>query len=186
MAKKRYTGHLLIANPSNPRDELEKSVIMIVTHTENLGVGIQINNPHQDLILAKISGNIGILYQGSEPVYYGGNINQNKIHVVHTLDWRSVSTVALTKEIGITNDISVLAAISQGQGPRYFKACSGYWLWEDGRLDVQLDPKNTLDHEPHKWEVVPATVGNVFRTSTDQMWGKSIEESAKYRINSWF
>jgi putative AlgH/UPF0301 family transcriptional regulator len=68
MSKKKYQGHLLVANPSNPKDELEKSVILIVTHTPTLGIGLQINNPHTELSLAKVADNIGLAYTGDEPV----------------------------------------------------------------------------------------------------------------------
>jgi putative transcriptional regulator len=185
MSKKKYQGHLLVANPSNPKDELEKSVILIVTHTPTLGIGLQINNPHTELSLAKVAENIGLEYSGDEPVYYGGNMNQNKIHVIHSLDWRGLSTVPMTKELGITNDISVLAAIAAGEGPRYFKACSGYWLWDDGRLDIQLDPRNQLEHEPHKWEIVPVTTQNLFKVDPEVQWQTAVEECAKYKINAW-
>jgi putative AlgH/UPF0301 family transcriptional regulator len=91
----------------------------------------------------------------------------------------------MSKEIGITNDISILAAIAAGEGPRYFRACSGYWLWDDGRLDIQLDPRNQLEHEPHKWEIVPATTQNLFKIDPEVQWQTAVEECAKYKINAW-
>jgi len=175
----------LVSNPLNPRDELEQSVILIVTHTDQLGIGLQINNPQEDLDLGKISTGMGLPFYSKDPVYYGGNMNQNKIHVIHSLDWRSLSTVQLTKDIGITNDISILSAISQGEGPEFYKACSGYWLWEEGRLDIQLDPRNHLEHEPHKWEIAPANINNVFKIHPDELWERSIEASARYHTSTW-
>jgi putative transcriptional regulator len=184
--KKKYTGQLLIANPGNPKDELDQSVMLIVTHTDTTGVGLQINNPHVDLTLDRISENLGIDLSNSAPVYYGGNISQNKIHIIHSLDWQGLTTVKLTNEIGITNDISVLTAMARGEGPRHFRACSGYWLWEDGRLDQQLDPNTSSSRESHKWEVAPATISNVFKTSPSKQWDRAIEEAVKHKTAALF
>lgn len=184
--RQRYQGHLLVANPNNPKDDLEKSVIMIVTHADSLAIGIQINKPHEEITLSKVAANLGVGYMGNDPCYYGGNMAMSKIHVIHSLDWRGMTTAPLSKEIGITNDISILAAISRGDGPKYFKACSGYWLWEDGRLETQLDPRNSLPHEPHKWEIAKATIDNTFLTNDDDLWQEAIEASAKYLIDAYF
>jgi len=184
--KKKYTGQLLIANPSNPKDELDQSVLLLVTHTDNICVGLQINNPHVDLTLDRISENLGIELNSPVPVYYGGNISQNKIHIIHSLDWEGMSTVKLTDDIGITNDISVLTALARGEGPKYFRACSGYWLWEDGRLDQQLNPNSKVEREPHKWEIAPATIFNVFKTSPSRQWERAIDDAVKHKTAELF
>lgn len=186
MSTKKYPGHLLIANPNNPTDELSNSVILLVTHNDSTGVGLQVNNCYTDLTLNKISSNLGIEISRPEPVYFGGNTNQNKIHVVHSLDWSGSGTVALTKKLGITNDISVLIAISQGCGPSYFKACAGYWIWEQGRLDHQLDPRTCLLQEQHRWTIVPATIENVFTYEPEQQWDRAVAESVRYQVSNWF
>jgi putative transcriptional regulator len=186
MTKQRYQGQLLVANPSNPKDELTQAVILVVTHTDAMAVGLQINNPHEDLTVDRVAENSGLDCPDQEPVYYGGNMNQNKIHVVHSLDWQGLSTVALTKDIGITNDISILAAISQGEGPEFYRACSGYWLWENSRLDIQLDPRNTLAHEPHKWETLPATIQNIFKVHPDKQWEHCLNASTRLRVSEFF
>jgi putative AlgH/UPF0301 family transcriptional regulator len=183
--KKKYAGQLLIANPGNQGDELSRSVLLLVTHTESIAIALQINLPHQEALLSDISHGMGIPYSGNDPLYYGGNISVNKIHVVHSLDWRGVGTVPLTKELGITQDISILTAISQNQGPYYFKACTGYWLWEEGRLDEMLDPRNSQPREPYKWEVLPANLETVFEIEPEEMWETCLERAARYKIDTW-
>ena len=75
MTKKNYKGHLLVANPNNPKDYLHQSVILVVTHTDTLGIGLQINNPNTSLSLSNIGKNIGVRFVQDQPVYYGGNIS---------------------------------------------------------------------------------------------------------------
>ena len=183
--KKNYQGHLLVANPNNPKDYLHQAVILIVTHTESLGIGLQINNPNTSLSLATIGKNIGVPFDQDYPIYYGGNISVLKIHVVHSLDWMGPSTVELVPGLGITNDVSVLAAVSRGEGPEHFRACAGYWLWEGGVLDQMLDPRDHTCTEPYRWEIAPATTRNVFLSEGEEQWEEAIEESAKFNIANW-
>jgi len=186
MTKKKYQGHLLVANPNNPKDYLEKSVLLLVTHTDNLAVALQINNLRSEMNLSQISTTLGLPYHGPDTVYYGGNIAQNKIHVIHSLDWRGLSTITLNDHLGITNDISILAAISRDEGPEYFRACSGYWMWENGVFDQMLDPKQFATcPEPYRWEIAPGTIQSVFEVDAKDHWEHSIEASARYRVNEW-
>jgi putative transcriptional regulator len=183
MTKKKYVGHLLIANPNNPRDELSKSVMLLVTHTAQNAIGLQINNAVDNLNLKVIADRLNIQYLNDDPLYHGGNIGTHQIHVVHSSDWKGVTTVQLTENLSVTNDISVIAALVQGEGPRYFRACAGYCAWSEGKLDQQLNPK--YDGDPYKWEVVPATLSNVFELEGADQWRSAIDESAQYQVDSW-
>lgn len=184
MTKKKYAGHLLVANPNNPRDELSKSVLLLVTHTDKLAIGLQLNNPLEEIDLQTVAFNSNLDYPEGDPLYYGGNISMNKIHVVHSNDWKGLSTVRLNDQISVTNDISVLAALSRGEGPEHFRACAGYWIWDDGRMDRQLDPRNK--DEPHTWEIVPATLENVFEGEGPEQWRAALDEAAKFQVSAWF
>jgi len=185
MPKKNYQGCLLVANPNNPKDELSKSVILLVSHNPTKSIGIQINNPVADFDLQTVSNNIGIDFVGNDPLWYGGSIGSNKIHVVHSNDWAGLSTIKINDELSITHDISVLAALSRGEGPSQFRACAGYWGWEAGELDLQLDPKHAA-HASHTWETVEATLSNVFEGEGPDQWRKVIEESTKNQVNNYF
>jgi putative transcriptional regulator len=185
MTNKKYAGHLLVANPNNPRDELSKSVILLVTHTDKLGIGLQLNNPLEEIDLQTVAFNSNIDYpHEGDPLYYGGNISMNKIHVVHSNDWKGLSTVKLNDQISVTNDISVLAALSRGEGPEHFRACAGYWLWENSMLDDMLSPRNK--NYPHKWETVPANLKNVFNGEGPDHWRTALDQAAKYQVGAWF
>lgn len=184
MSKKKYTGYLLVANPNNPRDELSKSVMVIASHTDRVAIGLQINNPLEDIDLNTVANNLDIDYTRADPLFYGGNISMNKIHVVHSTDWRGLSTVKLNDQLAVTNDISIIAALSRGDGPEYYRACAGYWLWDEGRLDQQLDPR--FKGEPHKWEITPATVENVFGGEGPEQWRECLDQAAKYQVSAWF
>jgi len=184
MNETNYQGYLLASNPANPKDDLYGSVIIILNHSEKITVGLQLNNKVHDVDLQGVAHGLGIAYLGNDPVYYGGNMATNKLHVVHSLDWMGLSSVKVNDHLAVTNDISIIAAISRNEGPEYFKACAGFWMWETGHLDLQMDPK--AQNVVHRWEAVPATVENVFSYEEADQWYKVLEDSARYQINNWF
>lgn len=182
---KKYAGNLLIANPTNPEDELSRAVLLCLSHTTDTSIALQINRMNTETTLAMVARNLNIQYLGSEPLWYGGNIAMDKVHVIHSLDWKGLGTIALTNTIGVTHDVSVLIAIARQQGPTYFKACAGYWLFEEGRLDQHLS-KERVPGDPFKWETLPANIENVFNTDHDIMWESCLQNSIESKVRYFF
>ncbi len=182
---KSYLGKLLAANPSNPKDSLERSVILVVSQSERISLGLQINKPSLNFDLSEVCDQMGIYVDSTEPVYYGGNVTPNKIHIIHSNDWTGLTTIPITEEISLTNDISVLTAISRNQGPEYFKACAGFWGWEPEKLESQIESKN--DYEVlYRWEYVSATPELVFGNfERNQYWEMVIEAAAREQVSHW-
>ena len=179
-SKKKYPGYLLAANPQNPRDDqLSQSLILVISHTDRVAVGLQINNPVEDMDLQTVARNIGMEFASNAPLYYGGLHAVNKIHVIHSNDWQGLSTVKINDELSVSNDISVLAAIAEGCGPERYRACAGFWHWDDRRLDNQLDPRWRV--EPHKWELIPATADLIFDGEGPDQWQAALEASAQWQ-----
>ena len=184
MPTKSYKGHLLAANPSNPRDTLYGSVILIMSHSPVVTFGIQINQINKDFDVRSICSGIGLWYDGDDSGFYGGNMKTDKVHVVHSTDWMGISSQEITDDLAVTSDISVLTAICANEGPEYFRACSGFWAWEPGTLDNQMDLKNT--NSVHRWEAVPATSNLVFEKHSAEQWHDVLSASGQYQIAHWF
>jgi hypothetical protein len=183
MNKKNYQGQLLVANPSNPRDHLFGSVILLLTHNESISIGVQINCKAKELSLADVANGIGLWYEGNDPLYSGGSVSVGKVHVIHSNDWSGHSTVKINDEISVTNDISVLTAVAGGEGPEYFRACAGFWMWELGTLDRQLDP--TID-ALYNWEIAPTTLETVFEHNEITQWHECLEAAGREQVKGWF
>ena len=185
MSTKSYRGSLLVSNPNNPQDSLHQSVILLLAHTNKAAIGIQINHAISAVSLRTLAATIGLDYQGTESLWYGGNVDRNKIHVVHSNEWSGLSTIKINDEISVTNDISILVAISQGIGPEYYRACAGYWIWDQGLLDVQLSNSSEPESR-HRWEIAPTTIDSVFEDEGITQWINTLEDSAQEQIDSWF
>jgi putative AlgH/UPF0301 family transcriptional regulator len=182
---KNCVGSLLIANPTNPEDELSRAVSICLTHTDSIGIALQINRIHPETSLTSVAQNLGIPYTDDDTMWYGGNVFMEKVHIVHSLDWKGLGTIALNKTIGVTHDVSILAALSRGQGPKFFKACAGYWLFDNGILNRHLSKAYDPEY-PHKWEVLPATIENVFAINSEEMWEICLQQSIIKKVASYF
>ena len=187
--KNFYPGHLLVANPANPRDELAKSVIFLASHNPHMAIGIQLNNSLSHMTLREVADNTGLdtSHPSSRldvPLYYGGVHGVHRVQIVHTPEWRGLSTVALNKDLSLTSDLSVLNALSIGRGPKRFRACEGQWNWEDGDLDRQLD--KSQDEETHRWEISPANIETALDLDGNDQWRHCLITAAQYTTMQWF
>ena len=189
MTLKRYAGHLLAANPKNPKDELSNSVILLVTHGDDIAIGLQINNPLNDATLQSVADSLGIPIDGEDLLWNGGGQSQGKVHVIHSSDWMSSSSVMVGKNLAVTNDISILAALSDNRGPEFYRACAGHWVWNGKDLDLELTSQNTQFpgvHINRRWEAIPATPELIFDSSGRDQWHQVLQASTRHQVSSWF
>lgn len=183
MSKKNLVGELLVANPLNPREGLSHSVVLVVSHTNNGSLGLQLNQPIKTMPLSKVFTQIGLWYSGDELIHQGGNTNPGKIHMVHSLDWRGLTTIEIAPNIGMTNDISVLTALARDEGPEHFRACAGFLSWPGHTLEEQLNSRSNTEY---KWELTAASTSTVFEYDELDQWHKCVEASAQEQVNRWF
>lgn len=185
MTKKKYHGQLLAAHPGNPDDDLQESVILMISHTADISIGLQINSVIENLSLQEVAKNLGLWWPGNDPLWYGGETDGNKIHVIHSPDWSGLTTIRINDEISLTNDVSVIAALNRGEGPEYYRACAGYRMWANGSLDRQLRA-TTNTTATHRWETVESTAENIFGYDGHEQWVNTLDNCAQYRVDSWF
>jgi putative AlgH/UPF0301 family transcriptional regulator len=184
MPSKSYLGHLLAANPSNPRDSLSNTVILVCSNTPRLTFGLQVNQPLPDLTVGEIISGLGLYHESEQPIYHGGNLKTEKIHVVHSTDWMGMTSQNITPDLAITSDISVLTAMCAGEGPTQFRACAGFWAWEPGTLERQMDPKST--NVNHRWESVPATPELIFDQPSQDHWHNILAACVQHQTSMLF
>jgi putative AlgH/UPF0301 family transcriptional regulator len=101
------------------------------------------------------------------------------------LDWSTRSTIKVTNQLGVSNDISVLAAISENEGPEYFRVIAGYTRWLPKHLEGEMqgtDPWSVTQ----TWSSVPANIENVFSLDDIDQWYRTIDDAGRIQIASWF
>jgi putative transcriptional regulator len=179
------TGHILCAQPQSIDPYFARSVIAVAAHDSSHSWGLIVNKVHPNITITNIMQTTGIDYVDDSHIYIGGPVEPGRVHVIHTLDWKGHSTVAVTPDIGITGDVSILAAIAGGEGPNLYRIVAGLCVWGPGQLDGEYKglPPWKLEH---RWLDAPATIESVFNEKGDSEWQKSIEIVANSVISTWF
>lgn len=181
-----FKGYLLAAHPKRHDPMLRRGVILVTDHNLNGAVGLQINKPFSnDLSLSTVMSNVGLTTDNDQPLYNGGIESVNRIHVVHTLDWYTASTIKITESIGISHDVSVLTAISENEGPENFRVVAGVTRWPSEHLDGEILGEDPWDIT-HTWSYMPADSDTLFSYDEIDQWHRVIAESSKIQTSKWF
>lgn len=178
-----YRGKLLAAHPKRQQEYLKKSV-MIVAEDHELGSwGLQINWPHRGPIsFSTIIENQGMWINFDCSVFFGGQYNLTRCFLLHTLDWSSATTVPLTEDLGMTGDLSVLAAIVENQGPEKYRPIIGAHKW--GANELQQELSSSADIED-SWLIVNPTIDLIFGYQEKEQWQAVISACGQTLINQW-
>lgn len=130
-------GNIIVVGPSDCREYIAGGVILLTHVIDDMVVGLRMDHIIDGVDLWSIMKNLG--FSGvSGLVYFGGMNGSMRLHLIHSLDWESSSTVRVCDDVGVTSDVSILRAISDGVGPRKFRACAGHWKWDFEYLNDQL------------------------------------------------
>jgi putative transcriptional regulator len=162
------TGKLLVANPFLQDSGFMHSVIYVWGHDEHGAIGLMINKPITDLTVKGLFAQLGIespFDLGGVVVDYGGPVEMNRGFVLHTVDYKTDTTVIVNENFAITSTLEILRAIAQQRGPENFCICLGYIGWGAGQLDQEI--------QENGWVVVDASTDHVFDPYLETKWRSS-------------
>lgn len=186
------SGLLLVANPGNPQDFLYRGVVLLFHRSVHGVLGLQLNRVLSQVNLENIIEGLGFDFRAishdpqARTVYFGGSINSNRLHFVHSLDWSGINTHRLTANIGVTSDISILSALSAGEGPSQYRACAGTWRWDLDTLRHQIfNLSSDAEEQTHLWELAPITPENVFSNDGESQWLQALDQSLQSQVARW-
>lgn len=182
---RNLTGQLLVSQPKHTEGHFSKSVILVAQHNDSGAWGVITNRIARTVKLKHIMEAAGIEFDGDEMAYIGGPVEPTRVQVVHTLDWSSSNTLKITDDIGITGDVSVLAAITKGEGPKLYRAGVGLSVWSAGQLDGEQSGVAPWTPD-HQWLTTPATVDLVLNGIGEEQWQTAIDACVKHRISELF
>lgn len=178
-------GQLLISQPKSRDRFFNKAVVLIAQHTEAGAWGVVVNKPAKTVDMTDIMLAAGIEYSTDEKIFVGGPVEPTRVHVIHTLDWTSPSTLVIADNIGITGDVSILSAISTGSGPALYRAGVGLAVWSAGQLEGEQSGMPPWT-ESHQWLTTPAIVDLCLTGSGLEQWQQAIDANVNQTISMLF
>ena len=170
------TNHFLIAMPTLLDPNFQQTVTYICEHNEEGTMGIIINRP-TNITLADLCDQLNITIDDPEladyPVYHGGPVETERGFILHSPVGNWDSTLAITKDIGLTMSVDIIQAIAgdldiDKPAPENFIITLGYAGWGEDQIEDEI-----LENS---WLSVPANSEILFHTPVEQRWTAAVEK----------
>ena len=159
------TNHFLIAMPGLRDPNFARTVTYICEHTEKGAMGIVVNRP-LELSLADVLEHMNIASAapdiGTQPVYLGGPVDNERGFVLHTRTAPWSSTLKVTNGIYITTSRDILEAMARGEGPERTLVALGYAGWASGQLENEM--------QDNAWLSGPSDIAVLFDLPAEERW----------------
>ena len=179
-------GKLLIAHPGlSPTNWFYRSVIYVYEHSHIIGAtGLVLNMPSkvtvEDLC---ISYDIDYTWDRS-PVYIGGPVSPSKVLMLHTGEWYSSNTGAVTQHYSISSDYFMFEKLASGDQPCYWRMFAGTASWAPGQLEAELEGTEPYTKQK-SWLIAEPNDSILFEQDIDKQWHAATDLSAKQLFDTW-
>jgi putative transcriptional regulator len=163
-------GQLLIASPKMPDPRFRGTVILMVRHSSKDGaVGIAVNRPVGEQLLARILEGMGETADGAEGsvhVFAGGPVEPEAGFVVHSDDYRRPETMPVNEGLAVTSSREIFRDMAHKKGPEKSLVAFGYAGWAPRQLEGELARED--------WFLAPADPQLVFDEAREKVWDRAM------------
>jgi len=134
----------IVATEEIKDPRFKNTVIVMLGHDEKGALGIVINKPMGNFTMGPILENLNEkniikeeIYNFEIPVFWGGPLDNDKILIIHSNDYKNDKTITY-KKISISNDYKTLIDIAEKKGPKNSLIVIGISAWSVGQLDGEI------------------------------------------------
>ncbi len=165
-------GRCLIAMPGIRDDRFDRSVVYVCAHTDEGAMGLMINRPIRDLTFSSLLAQLNIdacEQTFSPPILAGGPVDVIRGFVLHSPEYTSNATLAVTGLTSLTVTTDVIRDISKGTGPKNFLIALGYVGWGVGQLEKEI--------KENAWLPVEASTDLLFTLCPEKKWEYALKQN---------
>lgn len=171
-------GILLLSEPFIEDTNFSLTVIYICEHLKDGTIGLIINKQTKFLI----GDAIPELDYFEAPLYYGGPVEPETLHFLHTYGNLIEDSLEVSEGLYWNGNFETLKTlISTNQiSPENIRFYIGYTGWEQGQLNREIKEK--------AWIVIDNTHSHIFSTEPQNLWRQILRDSGNddLRIKSHF
>jgi putative transcriptional regulator len=161
-APETTVGRLLIAEPMLGDPNFDRTVVLMIEHTDEGALGVVLNRP-TELEVGAVLHEWADLAAAPSVLYMGGPVEQNGVLALGRRRKDAGPVPGWTSVLGDVGTVDLHLGpedVAEGlDGIRFF---AGYSGWGGGQLEAEL--------EEGAWLVVDATGEDVFAPDPDTMW----------------
>lgn len=178
MSSKPAKGKLLIAEPFMADENFKRTVILLCAHNKKEGsFGFVLNKeiPHH------LGDAIPEFDSFNAKLYYGGPVEPNTLHYLHSYGELLPNSVKLTEDLYWGGDFDILYSLINtkqidNDKIRFFVGYSG---WDAGQLEDEM--------KTNSWIVADCMAEYIFTDKPDVVWRKVLSDmGGDYKIMSNF
>jgi putative transcriptional regulator len=171
------TGILLIANAELQDPNFRRTVVLLCEHNNSGTFGLILNRPLSLDMMSVVDDYIG----ENLPLYWGGPVQQNMIHVLHRYGELVSDCTAVADGVYWGGDYEQIKSLldTRQVDPKGFKFFLGYSGWGEGQLDDEM--------QGHSWYLFPGDAHTVFEEDAERMWSRILRrKGGDYAIVAMF
>ena len=135
---------LIVATKKLKDTRFKNTVVAMLDHDEKGALGIVINKPLGTASIRSLIKGLNDesieknLLDYKVPIYWGGPLDNNKILIIHSKDYKNKNTKNYDK-ISISNNYKALLDIAKNKGPSQSLVIIGVSAWTGGQLEGEID-----------------------------------------------
>jgi putative transcriptional regulator len=155
-------GQLLIAGPTLLDPNFQRTVVLVVEHSQEGALGLVLNRPSQTTVGEAVD-ELSELVDLAEPLYIGGPVQQSALIVLAEFEDAARAAVVAFEDVG------VLGGEDHEDPPetRRGRAFAGHAGWGPGQLDAELESEG--------WILEPARREDAFCATPALLWQAVLE-----------
>ena len=168
-------NYFLVATKKMRDPRFKNTVLIMLENSEKGALGLVINKPLSSIPLSSLiyksrdaTNKQKELYNVKIPVYWGGPVNENKILILHSEEYKNESTINF-KNISISSDYNILFEIADNKGPKQNLVIVGISSWGEGQLEGEM--------ERDGWTLSEINLNLIFEMDNSEKWLNAIKNS---------
>lgn len=160
------SGIMLISDPFLKDPNFMRTVVLLCEHNPDGSFGFVLNRPYEQSLDDFIPGLEGYRI----PVYYGGPVQTDTLHFIHTLPNQIPDGQPVSDGVYWGGDFEKVVQLVREReldlkSIRFFLGYSG---WSTGQLEEEMNVKS--------WLTVEATQRLIFKTRSAEIWKEAVKQ----------
>ena len=168
-------NYFLVATKKMTDPRFKNTVIIMLENDEKGAWGIVINKPLTSIPLGSLiyksrdaTNKQKELYNVKIPVYWGGPVNESKILILHSQEYKNETTINF-QNISISSDYNILFEIANNKGPKKNLVIVGISSWGEGQLEGEMEKEG--------WTLTEINLNLIFEMDNAEKWLNAIKNS---------
>ena len=168
-------NYFLVATKKMTDPRFKNTVIIMLENDEKGAWGIVINKPLTSIPLGSLiyksrdaTNKQKELYNVKIPVYWGGPVNESKILILHSQEYKNETTINF-QNISISSDYNILFEIANNKGPKKNLVIVGFSSWGEGQLEGEMEKEG--------WNLSEINLNLIFEMDNAEKWLNAIKNS---------